>query len=452
MIVKLFRHGANQKRPRQAVKNAVGYLFSSHDSNGSQRAVEPSLVRGNVDLWSQVVEEGNFAGRYTSGVLAFAENDIPEDTQQRIISDFEKALLPGLEPDQYASLWVRHEDKGNVELHFMVAGEELSTGKRLNAYYHRVDKHRVDTWKNAVNAEYGFLDPNSPNRQQSLTSAKDLPKVKQEIVEAMNEHLTNMVVDGEIKNRKELLVEITKLKLEVARETKQSISIVPPSGGQNIRLTGAIYARDFDANNFSSERLSNRVESYDSSREERAFKSRESLEAMCRKRSEANRKKYCEAEEGGNSLFSDRLDNASSARRSNQSDSIFLFQRQNYRLDFAGEPKLYSMSKNRGNKQRSESMSTKIKKGKNNEADKYRDNDFFENFRRRIRKTRRVYNDALESVRTRAKRFNERNKRSETRKSRFEAESRKIDSAIARLEKQKSRQKSRSKGFDYPAP
>lgn len=452
MIVKFFRHGASQQRPLQAVKSAVSYLFSSHDANGSQRAVEPMLIRGNVDLWSQVVGEGNFAGRYTSGVLAFEENNISEDIQQEIINDFEKVLLPGLEPDQYSALWVRHQDKGNIELHFMVAGEELSTGKRLNAYYHRADKYRIDTWKNAVNAECDFSDPNNPARHQSLTSAKDLPTSKQEVVEALNEHFTNMIVDGAIKNRKELLTEITKLKLEVARETKQSISIVPPDGGQNIRLKGAIYARDFDANRFSPERLSSRVESYDSGREERAFKSRESLEAMCRKRSEANRKKYRKVGEEKNSFPSNRFDITCSARRSNRLDSVFLFQQQSYCFDFAREPRLYRMSRNGNNHQRAESMPTTVTKEEKNEANEYGDNDFFERVRKRVRRAGRVYNDALKRVRERAERFNDRNQGSQTGKPRFEEEGRKIDSAIAKLEEQKSLRSSRSRGFDYPPP
>ncbi|WP_404376206.1 hypothetical protein [Vreelandella aquamarina] len=74
MIVKLFKHGKSQKNPLRAVKNSVGYLFSDKDANGQQRAIEPALMRGSVQEFSDIVGYGKFAGRYTSGVLSFAEN------------------------------------------------------------------------------------------------------------------------------------------------------------------------------------------------------------------------------------------------------------------------------------------------------------------------------------------------------------------------------------------
>ncbi|MBT2771195.1 relaxase/mobilization nuclease domain-containing protein, partial [Halomonas sp. ISL-60] len=161
MIVKFFKYGKNTNNPAKATKQAVGYLFSELDASKTPRSVKPVTVRGNPESFSDVVAYGNHAGRYTSGVLSFAESDLDAEAQEKIIDDFEKTLLPGLEPDQYSSLWVRHRDKGRLELHFMFSGEELHTNKRLNAFYHRADVTRIDAWKDAINVEYGLHDPNS---------------------------------------------------------------------------------------------------------------------------------------------------------------------------------------------------------------------------------------------------------------------------------------------------
>ena len=248
MIVKFFKHGKSQKNPLRAVKNSVGYLLSDKDANGQQRAVKPALMRGSVQEFSDVVGYGKFAGRYTSGVLSFAENDIPDEVQEEIISDFEKTLLPGLEHDQYSSLWVKHQDKGRIELHFMFAGEELHSNKRLNAYYHRADLTRVNAWKDAINVEYKLHDPNAPSNKQPNLHAKNLPKDRKELVEKLTEHMTHVMEQGHIEATREgVLHELKSLNLEVSRETKKSISIKDPDGGQNIRLKGSLWERDFEA-------------------------------------------------------------------------------------------------------------------------------------------------------------------------------------------------------------
>ncbi|MGK3325838.1 hypothetical protein ACSLPB_29600, partial [Escherichia coli] len=44
------------------------------------------------------------------------------------------ACLPGLEKNQYSILWVEHQDKGRLELNFVIPNMELQTGKRLQPY------------------------------------------------------------------------------------------------------------------------------------------------------------------------------------------------------------------------------------------------------------------------------------------------------------------------------
>lgn len=297
MIVKFFKYGKNKNKPVKAVKQAVGYLYSEQGANKERRSVKPETVRGDPQNFSDVVAYGNHAGRYTSGVLSFAESDLDAEAQEKIIDDFEKTLLPGLEFDQYSSLWVRHRDKGRLELHFMFAGEELYTNKRLNAYYHRADGTRINAWKDAINVEYGLKDPNHPASKDRISYARNLPKGRKEIVEALSDYILEMISKEVIEpSRDGILKGLKQLNLEVSRETNKSISIKDPEGGQNIRLKGSLWERDFKPDRHTKKAVRQRSQEYDSRSKERARIARNRVNELCERRESLNRKKYAKPE------------------------------------------------------------------------------------------------------------------------------------------------------------
>ncbi|MBT2975942.1 relaxase/mobilization nuclease domain-containing protein, partial [Vibrio anguillarum] len=90
------------------------------------------------------------------------ENATAKTNKDKIMSSFEKALLPGLDADQYSCLWVEHRDKGRLELNFVVPNVELLSGKRLQPYFEKADKPRINAWKIATNAILKLHDPDDP--------------------------------------------------------------------------------------------------------------------------------------------------------------------------------------------------------------------------------------------------------------------------------------------------
>lgn len=210
------------------------------------REVTPEVLRGDVDLVSGLIDASPYAQKYASGCLSFAERDLPAEQKRQLMDSFEQALFPGLERDQYTALWVEHRDKGRLELNFLIPGVELTTGKRLQPYYHSVDKHRIDAWQTMTNAEHGFHDPNDPANRQALTKPRNLPRNKQEAAQAITIGLLQMADAGHIQSRADVVETLTGSGFEVVRETKSSISIADPEGGRNIRLKGALYERDFE--------------------------------------------------------------------------------------------------------------------------------------------------------------------------------------------------------------
>ncbi|MXD28281.1 hypothetical protein FQZ90_26885, partial [Escherichia coli] len=82
-----------------------------------------------------IIHAMHFSNKYTLDVMSFAEKELAPGERERVMTSFERVLMPGLEKDQYSILWVEHQDKGRLELNFVIPNMELQSGKRLQPYY-----------------------------------------------------------------------------------------------------------------------------------------------------------------------------------------------------------------------------------------------------------------------------------------------------------------------------
>lgn len=234
MIVKFHARGAGRG------SGPVDYLLGkARDRDGA------TLDRGDPDDIQALIDSSRYAKKYTSGVLSFEEADLDRQTKDKIMSSFEKALLPGLEADQYSCLWVEHRDKGRLELNFVVPNVELQTGKRLQPYFDKADKPRINAWKTGMNASLKLHDPDDPINKRELTTPRNLPKSKQEAARAITDGLLSLAGHGELQGRQDVVNALEGAGFTIARQTSKSISIADPEGGRNIRLKGQIYEQDF---------------------------------------------------------------------------------------------------------------------------------------------------------------------------------------------------------------
>lgn len=215
--------------------------MGAKDHAGKVREVAPEVLRGDPEQTRELIDSLDFNRKYTSGVLSFSEADIKPEQKQKIMDSWEGALFPGMGKNQYSVLWVEHRDKGRLELNFVIPNVELQSGKRLQPYYDKADRNRVDAWQTLTNAAYGFTDPHDPERSMTLTPAQNLPKGRQEAAEAIT---SGLLVLG-VENRAQVITALSEAGLEVVRQTKSSISIKDPEGGQNLRLKGALYAENY---------------------------------------------------------------------------------------------------------------------------------------------------------------------------------------------------------------
>jgi len=241
MLIKFFKRpprrnsGGKGGNPRASME----YLLSK--SEGEFR-----VLQGNPELSVKLAEAMESVNPYTVGCLSFEEANISEGDKKAIMRRFEESFLAGLDAEQYNICWVEHTDKGRLELNFFVPNVELSTGKRLNLYYDRADRHLAESFKKAINLEYGLTSPDAPEKRQTVSIDKSLPKNTKDAVAALNGLIEGEFKLGNIQNRQDVVNCFERYGFEIARQGEHYLSI-KNENGRNIRLKGAFYEQFFEA-------------------------------------------------------------------------------------------------------------------------------------------------------------------------------------------------------------
>lgn len=233
MIVKFLKNSGGG-----SAKATMDYLLGKDNDRKGAR-----LLSGDPELTKRLSDSLGFQNRHTVGVLSFEEVNLPDDHKRAIRESFESSLLAGLEKDQYNITWIEHTDKDRLELNFVIANTELTTGKRLQPYYDKVDRPLVENWKQVTNHEYNLTDPHDPDKAQAvkILSSQNLPQEIRKIKEQIGQVISHQIEQGNVTDRKDVIDTLQQAGFEIARQTDKSISIKNPDGKRNIRLEGIIY-------------------------------------------------------------------------------------------------------------------------------------------------------------------------------------------------------------------
>ena len=251
-----------------------------------------SVLQGKPEEVRELIDASPYAKKYTSGVLSFAEQDLASGQREKLMASFERVLMPGLDKDQYSVLWVEHRDKGRLELNFLIPNTELLTGRRLQPYYDRADRPRIDAWQTIVNGRLGLHDPNAPENRRALVTPSALPEAKQEAAQAITRGLLVLASSGELKTRQDVTEALESAGFEVVRTTKSSISIADPDGGRNIRLKGAIYEQSFNAGEGLRAEIESAAAEYRRDAESRIQRAREVCQSGTERKREENQRRH----------------------------------------------------------------------------------------------------------------------------------------------------------------
>jgi hypothetical protein len=113
MIVRIFDQG-------QGV-GGVGHINYLLDLQ-SHQGYEPQVVYGNAEITKTIISNMPSTRKhsYVAGVIAFKDDEkLTEQQQQSLIYRFMDTFAPSHQDGKINFLFVRHQDKGNLELHFV---------------------------------------------------------------------------------------------------------------------------------------------------------------------------------------------------------------------------------------------------------------------------------------------------------------------------------------------
>ncbi|SFD62986.1 relaxase/mobilization nuclease domain-containing protein [Paracidovorax konjaci] len=241
---------------------AARYLMSNQDHAGKTRSVPPVVLDGDPLLVAALANQTHRAHKYVCGCLSFRDSERPTVAQQReIMRDFERTFLPGLQKGQhYAIAWVAHKDKGNLELNYLLATTELTSGKQMNPFPPGDVQHEFnDAWVQNMNHVLGYeqvvADPFKVMRSRFETQVLPLKEATAQICQQASSHRAirdelqslfgTAIAQGQLNSRQELIEHLGELGT-VTRAGQDYVSFMPTGEQKAIRLKGPMFAAHAD--------------------------------------------------------------------------------------------------------------------------------------------------------------------------------------------------------------
>ncbi|WP_298610354.1 relaxase/mobilization nuclease domain-containing protein [uncultured Thiothrix sp.] len=245
MIMQFFNHGTGKS------KSAINYLLQDNDSNGKPRDPKPEIFFGDPELTGLLIDNNTKKFKYTSGVIAFRDEEKPTDAQLRkIIKSIYDTFAPGLGLNRLNMLVVRHEDKGNTELHLLIPMIDAKTMKQFN-----IDppgKHATQLVKDFSalwNHKLGYAQVSEdPLRAEFTAYDKKVPagKSSKTIKERISIEIPKLIRKGKIKDRDDLIKFFEDRGCKITRKGVESISIKFPNQQKAIKLKGPLFSKSSD--------------------------------------------------------------------------------------------------------------------------------------------------------------------------------------------------------------
>lgn len=237
MILKFFNTGKGN------VKNATQYLMSI-EKHGN-----PEVVRGSIKLTEKICNGIDRKWKYTSGVINFGSNDKLNSAElDEIMKSFEDVIFPGLTEHERNIVWVKHTEKQKTELHFLIPNTNVVTGQSFTPYLSKLDKNRMDTWKNIINLQYNLENPLEPSRRNLTNNVSKFDNKITRDKKTIDNQIQELIKAGILLSRDDIIKFLEDSGITVARKGKDYISIRWENENNKItklRLKGEIYNENF---------------------------------------------------------------------------------------------------------------------------------------------------------------------------------------------------------------
>lgn len=239
MFNKVFNRGRGKA-------TGINYLVSTHDATGKPRTPPAEVIRGDISITKGLIASLRYTQRYTSGVLSWSESpeSISQEQMDQVMDSFENMVCAGLPTDRLNFLWVKHQDKGRLELHYVIPNVDLLTGKRFAPYFDRVDRALFRAWERLTNATFGFSNPADSSLKRNTKMPPFLPADKTIALTQINGRINILVRAGQIKSRADVINELQSIGFTITRTGKDYLSI-KDSTGRKLRLRGGLFEEVF---------------------------------------------------------------------------------------------------------------------------------------------------------------------------------------------------------------
>jgi hypothetical protein len=125
MMIKFFHQGQNQG---DFIKK---YLLSEEKHQG----FKPEILEGNPDLTVSIINSLSFKHKYVTGVISFREGEqLTKSQQHNLIESFQATLCPVSDSCSVNFLWIKHFDKGRLEMHFLMPRAFFSSNGSVKSF------------------------------------------------------------------------------------------------------------------------------------------------------------------------------------------------------------------------------------------------------------------------------------------------------------------------------
>lgn len=238
-----------------SIADAINYLKSDFDHKNNRRSVKPRDFAGSAEECIVVADSIERKHKYVSGTLSFRDGEKPTDAHlQKIVDAFRKTFMAGLEPGvNYVDYWNIHEDKGNIELNYVIPLVELTTSRQMNPFPPGKAKEDFkDAFDAYINHQMGYdqVVPDPIKASESKFERKVLPKSNSKSAEEFRKNkptkdevsdcVAHQIINGKISSRQDLCDFLENFG-EITRVNDKFISLKPYGSEKAFRLKGPVY-------------------------------------------------------------------------------------------------------------------------------------------------------------------------------------------------------------------
>lgn len=206
-------------------------------------------IYGDKNVWLNKMKGFKANHPYLSFVYAFSDNDskkLTPEIEQNVIQQFLDVYCPEIQKQFLNILAVKHEDKGNNEIHILLSNMRYDSKKivRFSPSHKGEYLKKLQLLQKKINNQYGFENPNNINQTNTIIDTFKMLKSSKERLTCLATLIGEKVADNRIGSKDEIIKYLNQLGFNVNRVGKNYISIKNAEMRQPIRLKGLFYGED----------------------------------------------------------------------------------------------------------------------------------------------------------------------------------------------------------------